>query len=65
MKVTFTKKQRKKMLAFLLLEHFSIDMNDLLKWGEVNAQRVKNPVFLQDYLNDKYPENVKPNGTNA
>lgn len=59
MKVTFTKEQRKKMMAFMLSEHFNIDLKDLLKWGERNYYKVKNPVFLQDYLNDKYPENIK------
>lgn len=59
MKVEITKKEWRKIADDVLWSYFSIDLNDLLKWAKQQKGRTIPRPFLQQYLNERYPENLK------
>jgi len=59
MKVRITEKETKKLVDNVLWDYFSIDIKDVLKWAKHHEPGTVTRPFLQQYLNERYPENIR------
>lgn len=59
MKVKIKDKEVSKIADDILWQYFSIDIHDVRKWANENEGRIKSQPFIQQYLNEKYPQNIK------